>query len=213
MSKKTETYTEADIHYFTDSKGKKWAYIPWGMIAGEIPDNVIYPTTWSVAAFGGNSWRDWDTYPTAGKSDFALVPADRIEIVTEHVEATAMDALQALVASGGKPVEGWKFWDEDAQYHDTLTGVEPKAYYKFRSETAGWKQADRPVNRVRIKAEAVVGDSSDKLERIDKELRRSEDPVWAVVADRAPIALIAEYGSWDAVPSRVRKVFDKVGAR
>src|SRR5690606_8924364 len=100
-------------------EGRKWAHMPWGMITGEIPEGVVYPS-----AGGPDDWpdgclfsRDTDmdkwAYPNIGslaneypQDWFASISADRIEVVTEHVEATVMDALEALKASGGKPVEG-----------------------------------------------------------------------------------------------------------
>lgn len=167
---KDQTFTENDIHYFTDSKGRKWAHMPWGMLTGEIPAGVVYPD-----ASDSHCWPDgcqfdrvtdnrrwaW-AYPNIASSAneypqgwFAIIPADRIEVVTEHVEATVMDALQALVESGGKPVEGWRFADSMNPDGDAraLRGVTLGVHHPFISFDYGWKHAYRPVTRVRIKPE------------------------------------------------------------
>lgn len=171
MSKKTDNYTEADIHRFTDKDGIERVHIPWGMITGDIPDGVVYPTE-SLSRF----WKAGDglsvvgaekhwKYPYRKKDVYGIIPADRIEIVTEHVEATVMDALQALVASGGKPVEGWKLgssWAGEDTYNTTvLCGVDTKrggiglGFIGFNGEyIKAYGLALRPVTRVRIKAEA-----------------------------------------------------------
>lgn len=163
----TRTFTESDIHYFTRSEGRKWAHMPWGMITGDIPSGVVYPTTLNsvnAASHGMESRiRGGDyTYPAYGKGrEYAIIPADRIEVVTEHVEATVMDALQALVASGGKPVEGWSFNDYEGESFVDLPirGVDTEdKILPFMAEFNGcqnwYRYAYRLVTRVRIKAEA-----------------------------------------------------------
>lgn len=159
MSDKTKNYTAADIHRFTDKDGIERVHIPWGMITGDIPDGVVYPTGVEASSFGClyDSKRydsHENTYPERRARPFALIPADRIEIVTEHVEATVMDVRQALVESGGNPVEGWKFSDGGSINFDALCGVGVLYDYKFKSRDSIWKHAYRPVTRVRIKPEA-----------------------------------------------------------
>lgn len=167
MSNTDNTQAGNGIHYFTCSEGRRWAHFAWGMITGDIPAGIIYPDSNPATEWidGDNvekarpAWR-W-TFPAFAPKIpenpsgwFALIPTDRIEIVTEHVGATVMDALQALLDSGGHPVEGWKFSDDDGEGEiGILIGVAVAGFQPFESTKAYYTYAFRPVTRVRIKPE------------------------------------------------------------
>lgn len=149
--KKCTAFPVADIHPDDLEKYKNEFYFWWGdmdKLRETVPDVI-------------NGWIKTDVYK--GDTGTAAIESDRIEVVTEHVEATVMDALQALVENGGKPVEGWRFSDHGEVYatEKCLSGVNTGSMvrYPFYGQDTVWKQAFRPVTRVRIKAEPVAKDS------------------------------------------------------
>lgn len=161
MSNENKTFTEKDIHYFICSEGREWAHMPWGMIEDGCRDRAR-PTTLGIEAFretNGLIPSLWVTYPNVDEEPFAIAPADRIEVVTEHVEATIADALQALLDNGGKPVMGWEFSSHHTldAFGGTLSGAVVGAPFPFYARSGHaftcCTTAFRPVTRVRIKEE------------------------------------------------------------
>lgn len=200
------------IHTFTDAQGVKWY-----QFAGEClhPDTsldagvVAFEADIAPIADGkGMSGYSFVPLEEIGKDSQVCVPADRCEIVAEHVEATVMDALQALVASGGKPVEGWKFCEVgDSGKNRTLCGiVTDSENYPFVTESTQSHHAYRPVTRVRVKSEVKpepkfkVGDlvevqgGDGVLQGLlaNSDLRSVSIPSYANDAVRLADALLAE---------------------
>lgn len=179
------------IHTFTDAQGVKWHQFAARDVHSDssATAGVIVFESGIAPIAGGKDMSGYGFVPLEemGKDSQVCVPADRCETVTEHVEATVLDALQALLDNNGNAVNGWRrSADGDDDTLVAAGGCSPS--FRFLSDCPFWaKRAFRPVTRVRIKAEVKpvpkfkVGDLVESLERRGKVKEVSDSGLCTVV--------------------------------